>query len=118
MDELRFGPAVWHAVHVGETGDDTEFISLVAAGAALVATGTALAATSLLIGLVIPLGAVTLVAFALVRMVQRQKGQHVGCKPRRLDAFLKAAIADLRCAARKMVVSGIKSFVRRNPWPP
>ena len=66
-----------------QENDDGDLVPLVAVGAILVATGTALSSVQPLLGLVIIVGAVTLLVFALVRMVQRQKGKNAGRKPRR-----------------------------------
>ena len=56
-----------------QENDDSDLVPLVAVGATLVATGTALSSVQPLLGLVIIVGAVTLLVFALVRMVQRQR---------------------------------------------
>lgn len=71
---------------------DSDLMPLVAVGAAMVAIGTALSSAQPLIGLLIILGAVTLLVFAVVRMVQRQKGQTAGREPRRSGAWLVAAV--------------------------
>jgi NADH:ubiquinone oxidoreductase subunit 6 (subunit J) len=72
--------------------DDSDLMPLVAVGAALVATGTALASAQPLLGLLILVGAVTLLVFAVVRMVQRQQGQPEGRKPDRSGVWVVAIV--------------------------
>jgi hypothetical protein len=62
---------------MAQENDDSDLMPLVAVGAALVATGAALASAQPLLGLLILVGAVTLLVYAVVRMVQRQQGRLV-----------------------------------------
>jgi NADH:ubiquinone oxidoreductase subunit 6 (subunit J) len=75
-----------------QENDDSDLLPLVAVGATLVATGTALSSSQPLLGLVIIVGAVTLLVFALVRMVQRQEGQNEGRKPRRSSVWVAVLV--------------------------
>jgi len=74
-----------------ETGD-SDLIPLVAVGASLVAVGTALSSPQPLLGILILMGAVSLLVFTVARMVQRQKGQIEGRKPRRSDVWVLALV--------------------------
>lgn len=71
---------------------DSDLMPPVAVGAAMVAIGAALSSAQPLIGLLIIVGAVTLLVFAVVRMVQRQKRQTAGREPRGSGAWLAAAV--------------------------
>jgi len=74
---------------------DTDLMPLVAVGASLVAIGTALGATWPILGFLLLVGAVTLLVFAVVRMVQRQKGQTAGRAPERSDIWLAAVVVGM-----------------------
>lgn len=71
-----------------QENDDSDLVPLVAVGAILVATGTALSSVQPLLGIVIIFGAATLLVFALVRMVQRQRQQGEGRTPRRSSVWV------------------------------
>lgn len=75
-----------------QENDDSDLMPLVAVGAALVATGTALASARPLLGILILVGAVTLLVFAVVRMVQRQEGQPEGHKADRSGVWVAAIV--------------------------
>jgi len=75
--------------------DDTDLMPLVAVGASLVAIGTALGATWPVLGGLILVAAVTLLVFAVVRMVQRQKGQTAGRAPGRADIWVVALVVGM-----------------------
>jgi hypothetical protein len=77
-----------------DTGD-TDLMPLVAVGASLVAIGTALSSTWPILGFLMLVGAVTLLVFAVVRMVQRQKGQTAGRAPERADIWLVALVVGM-----------------------
>ena len=89
---MRLGPVVCHGAMAMQNNDDRDLMPLVVGGAALVATGTALSSVQPMLGLLIVLGAVTLLVFALTRMVQRQKGQIERRKPRRSDVWVVALV--------------------------
>ena len=69
--ELRIGPVPCHPPAMTQHTDDTDLMPLVAVGASLVAIGTALGATWPVLGDLILVAAVTLLAFAVVRMTPR-----------------------------------------------
>jgi NADH:ubiquinone oxidoreductase subunit 6 (subunit J) len=77
---------------MAQENDDSDLMPLVALGAALVATGTALASPQPLLGVLILVGAVTLLVFALVRMVQRQEGKPERHKADRSGVWVLAII--------------------------
>jgi hypothetical protein len=74
---------------------DTDLMPLVAVGATLVAIGTALSSTWPILGFLILVGAVTLLVFAVVRMVERQKGQTEEHEPRRSDVWVVAVVVGM-----------------------
>ncbi len=73
--ELEVAPDLCLDRAVTPENDDGDLMPLVAAGPALMAPGTALASAQPLLGLLILVGAVMLLFFAVVRIVQRQQGQ-------------------------------------------
>lgn len=74
---------------------DTDLMPLVAVGALLVAIGTALSSTWPILGVLILVGAVTLLVFAVVRMVQSQGGHAAGRAPGRSDASVVALVVGM-----------------------
>ncbi|MDF0603568.1 hypothetical protein P1J78_22820 [Psychromarinibacter sp. C21-152] len=60
---------------MAQDNDDPDLLPLVVVAATLVATGTALSSTRLLFGLLAILAGFILLVPAIVRMVQRQRGQ-------------------------------------------
>ena len=75
-----------------QENEDSDLMPLVAVGAALVTTGTALASAQPLPGVLILVGAVALLVFALVRMVRRQEGQPEGHKADRSGVWVLAVV--------------------------
>lgn len=87
--------------------DDSDLLPLVAGGAALVATGTALGSIRPMLGLLIVLGAVTLLVLALTRMVQRQKGRSEGRNPRRPDVWVVALVFGMMASGGGAALSAV-----------
>ena len=90
-----------------QENDDGDLVPHVAVGATLVATGTALSSVQPLLGLVIVVGAVTLLVFALVRMVQRQKGKNAGRKPRRSIVWVVVLVLGMMLSGGGAALSAV-----------
>jgi len=86
---------------------DSDLMPLVAVGAAMVAIGAALGSAQPLIGVLIIVGAVTLLVFAVMRMVQRQKGQTAGRAPERSDIWLAALVVGMMASGGGAALSAV-----------
>ncbi|MDR9428141.1 MAG: hypothetical protein RI538_03605 [Salibaculum sp.] len=75
--------------------DDTDVMPLVAIGAALVAIGAALASARPLIGILILVGAVVLLVFAILRIVRRQTPRQAARGTGQSGAWLLATLAGM-----------------------
>lgn len=90
-----------------QNNDDSDLLPLVTVGAALVATGTALSSVRPMLGLLVIIGAVTLLVLALTRMVQRQKGRSEGRNPRRPDVWVVALVFGMMVSGGGAALSAV-----------
>jgi hypothetical protein len=89
-----------------DTGDN-DLMPLVAVGATLVAIGTALSSTWPILGFLILVGAVTLLVFAVVRMVQRQREYAGGREPERSDAWVVSLVIGMMLSGGGAALSAV-----------